>query len=68
VEEGDRQAGWACCTYDGGIATPLNPRLVYTAYRRAVSALGPSTRCPYRSPVTKATIILTSGSKAPLRR
>jgi hypothetical protein len=31
---------WACCTYDGGIATPRNPRLVYTAYQETGVRLG----------------------------
>ena len=31
---------WACCTYDGGIATPLNPRLIYTAYQESGVRLG----------------------------
>ena len=30
----------ACCTYDGGIATPLNPRLIYTAYEESGIRLG----------------------------
>ena len=30
----------ACCTYDGGIATPLNPRLVYAAYEENGIRLG----------------------------
>lgn len=30
----------ACCTYDGGIATPLNGRLVYTAYLETGIRLG----------------------------